>query len=95
MESPPFEQEVIDDNLSYLLYESQLSSDDVQSVTSHLLTTSAGFMKITLPREQNAKEFFVSFGAKKRYFKTKDPNHYTPDGKGHVSTRKARVTPSG
>ena len=77
---PPFSnKKSIDDNLYYLLYESDLSIEDVQSVSNHLLTTSSGFLKVTFLREQQTKTFFTSFRAKKRYFRTKDPNNYTPD----------------
>ena len=77
---PPFSNKrSIDDNLGYLLYEAQLTSEDVQSVSNHLLTTSVGFLKLVLLREQQAKSFFTSFRQKKRYFRTKDPNNYVPD----------------
>ena len=77
---PPFSNKrSIDDNLSYLLYEAQLTSDDVQSVSSHMLTSGVGFLKLVLLREQRAKTFFTSFRQKKRYFRTKDPNSYVPD----------------
>ena len=69
----------IDDNLNYLLYEAQLSLDDVQSVSHHLLTARVGFLKFVLLSEQHAKAFFTSFRQKKRYFRTKDPNAYVPD----------------
>ena len=77
---PPFSNKrSIDDNLYYLLYDSELTTDDIQSVSNHLLTTSSGFLKITFLREQQSKLFFTSFRSKKRYFRTKDPNNYTPD----------------
>ena len=77
---PPFSnKKSIHDNLYYLLYESELSMEDVQSVSNHLLTTSSGFLKITFLREQQTKTFFTSFRSKKRYFRTKDPNNYVPD----------------
>ena len=77
---PPFSNKrSIDDNLNYLLYEAQLSLDDVQSVSNHLLTSSVGFLKLVLLREQHAKTFFTSLRQKKRYFRTKDPNSYVPD----------------
>ena len=64
---PPFSNKrSIDDNLGYLLYEAQLTSEDVQSVSNHLLTTSVGFLKLVLLREQQAKSFFTSFRQKKR-----------------------------
>ena len=77
---PPFStKKSIDDNLFYLLYESDLSMEDVQSVSNHLFTTTSGFLKLTFLREQQTKSFFTSFRAKKRYVRTKDPNNYTPD----------------
>ena len=77
---PPFSNKrSIDDNLYYLLYESDLTMEDIQSVSNHLLTTTSGFLKITFLREQQSKLFFTSFRAKKRYFRTKDPNNYVPD----------------
>ena len=44
---PPFSNKrSIDDNRSYLLYDAELTLDDVQSVSNHLLTTSSGFMQV-------------------------------------------------
>ena len=77
---PPFSNKrSIDDNLSYLLYDAELTLDDVQSVYNHLLTTSSGFMKVVMLRETPAKFFFTSFRQKRRYFRTKDPNNPIPD----------------
>ena len=77
---PPFSnKKSIDDNLYYLPYDTDLSMDDIQSVSNHLLTTTSGFLKVTFHREQQSKIFFTSFRSKKRYFRTKDPNSYTPD----------------
>ena len=49
---PPFSNKrFIDDNLSYLLSDAELTLDDVQSVSNHLLTSSSGFMKVVGKKE--------------------------------------------
>ena len=46
--------------------------EDIQSMTNHLLTSSAGFLRITFLREAQAKLFFQTFRQGRRYFRAKD-----------------------
>ena len=70
---PSSNKRSIDDNLSYLLYDAELTPDDVQSVSNHLLTTSSGFMKVVMLRETQAKSFFTSFRKKNGTFAQRTP----------------------
>ena len=49
-----------------------MKPDDIQSMTNHLLTSSAGFLRITSLREAQAKTFFQTFRQGRRYFRSKD-----------------------
>ena len=60
---PPFvSKKAIDDNLWYLLGLCDMKLENIQSMTNHLLTSSAGFFAyITFLREAQAKLFLQSF----------------------------------
>ena len=70
---PPFvSKKAIDDNLWYLLGLCDMKLEDIQSMTNHFLTSSAGFLRITFLREAQAKLFFQTFRQGRRYFRAKD-----------------------
>ena len=70
---PPFSnRKAIDNNLQYLLTVAELTFGSIQSVTNHLLTTAAGFLKLIFITEQDSRSFYRAFRNGKRYFRPDD-----------------------
>ena len=66
-----FQKKATDDNLWYPRGLCNMTPNDIQSVTNHLLTSSVGFLRITFLREAQAKLFFQTFRQGRRYFRSK------------------------
>ena len=58
----------ISKNMSYLLKQSGLSKGDVQSISSHLHTSTSAFLRIIFLQESSSKTFLQGFKPKRRYW---------------------------
>ena len=70
---PPFSNmSNITQNMNYLFTQSNLTDDDVQSLSNHLHTSSSAFLKVIIVNESSSKAFFQAFRSSKRYWRSKN-----------------------
>ena len=58
----------ISQNMTYLLKQSGLSNDDIQSVSNHLHTSTSAFLRVIFLQESSSKYFVQGFKQKRRYW---------------------------